>query len=136
MRAWHAAAVGALGLPPAAPPFPVQAPHRVVPAPRPLGHAPHLLLDDTWPTAVARRLERLRDEVVVRDPADRDDDGLAAALHRKAFLAVPAPLMKLAAGDLAPEVLGSVNGRPAALERAGYDFEDEDVREVLAAALS
>ncbi len=37
--------------------------------------------------------------------------------------------MKLAAGDLAPELLGSVNARPAALERAGYDFEDEDVRE-------
>jgi uncharacterized protein (TIGR01777 family) len=61
---------------------------------------------------------------------------LAAALHRKAFLAVPAPLLKLAAGGLAPEVLGSVNARPAALERAGYDFEDEDVREVLSAALS
>jgi NAD dependent epimerase/dehydratase family enzyme len=44
--------------------------------------------------------------------------------------------MKVAAGDLAPELLGSVNARPAALERAGYDFEDEDVREVLAAALS
>ena len=61
---------------------------------------------------------------------------LASALHRKAFLAVPAPLMRVAAGDLAPELLGSVNARPAALERAGYDFEDEDVREVLAAALS
>lgn len=61
---------------------------------------------------------------------------LAAQLHRKAFLAVPAGLMKVAAGDLAPELLGSVNARPAALERAGYDFEDEDVREVLAAALA
>jgi uncharacterized protein (TIGR01777 family) len=61
---------------------------------------------------------------------------LAKAVHRKAFLAVPAPIMKMAAGDLAPELLGSVNARPAALERAGYDFEDEDVREVLAAALS
>jgi NAD dependent epimerase/dehydratase family enzyme len=61
---------------------------------------------------------------------------LAAALHRKAFLAVPAPLMRMAAGDLAPELLGSVNARPTALERAGYDFEDEDVREVLSAALS
>ncbi|GAA1931755.1 TIGR01777 family oxidoreductase [Nocardioides hwasunensis] len=60
---------------------------------------------------------------------------LASALHRKAFLAVPAPVMKVAAGDMAPELLGSVNARPAALERAGYDFEDEDVREVLAAAL-
>ncbi|HEY0644652.1 MAG TPA: DUF1731 domain-containing protein, partial [Nocardioides sp.] len=61
---------------------------------------------------------------------------LASALHRKAFLAVPSPLLKIGAGDLAPEVLGSVNARPAALERAGYDFEDEDVREVLAAALA
>ena len=61
---------------------------------------------------------------------------LASALHRKAFLTVPSPLLKVAAGDLAPEVLGSVNARPAALERAGYDFEDEDVREVLAAALA
>ena len=63
-------------------------------------------------------------------------DALASALHRKAFFAVPAPLMKAAAGDLAPELLGSVNARPAALERAGYDFEDEDVRSVLAAALA
>ncbi len=61
---------------------------------------------------------------------------LAKAVHRKAFLAVPAPIMKVAAGDLAPELLGSVNARPAALERAGYDFEDEDVRGVLAAALA
>ncbi|NYE38676.1 hypothetical protein F4692_003826 [Nocardioides cavernae] len=61
---------------------------------------------------------------------------LAEALHRKAFLAVPAAIMKAAAGDLAPELLGSVNARPAALERAGYDFEDEDVREVLAAGLA
>ena len=61
---------------------------------------------------------------------------LAKALHRKAFLAVPAPILKVAAGDLSPELLGSVNARPAALERAGYDFEDEDVRSVLAAALA
>jgi uncharacterized protein (TIGR01777 family) len=61
---------------------------------------------------------------------------LAAAVHRKAFLAVPSSLLKVAAGDMAPELLGSVNARPAALERAGYDFEDEDVREVLAAALA
>lgn len=61
---------------------------------------------------------------------------LAAAVHRKAFLAVPSALLKPAAGDLAPELLGSINARPTALERAGYDFEDEDVREVLAAALA
>lgn len=61
---------------------------------------------------------------------------LAKAVHRRAFLAVPAAIMKVAAGDLAPELLGSVNARPAALERAGYDFEDEDVASVLAAALA
>ena len=61
---------------------------------------------------------------------------LAGAVHRKAFLAVPSALLKPAAGDLAPELLGSINARPAALERAGYDFEDEDVREVLAAGLA
>ncbi len=61
---------------------------------------------------------------------------LACALRRKAFLAVPTAILKVAAGDLAPELLGSINARPAALERAGYDFEDEDVREVLAAALA
>ncbi|GAA5116408.1 TIGR01777 family oxidoreductase [Alloalcanivorax gelatiniphagus] len=63
-------------------------------------------------------------------------EALAHAVRRKAFFAVPAALMRAAAGDMAPELLGSVNARPTALERAGYDFEDEDVREVLAAALS
>ena len=61
---------------------------------------------------------------------------LARAVHRKALFAAPAPVLRLAAGDLSSELLGSVNARPAALERAGYDFEDEDVREVLASALA
>jgi len=69
------------GLPPVDPPFPVRAPHRVVPAPRPLGDAPHLVLDDAWPAAVARRLERLDDQVVVRDPDEPDDVGLGEALR-------------------------------------------------------
>ncbi|CAM3851651.1 TIGR01777 family oxidoreductase [Nocardioides zeicaulis] len=61
---------------------------------------------------------------------------LARAVKRPAFLAAPAAVLKVAAGDLSPELLASVNARPTALERAGYDFEDEDVREVLAAALA
>ena len=61
---------------------------------------------------------------------------LASAVRRRAFLSVPSALLEPAAGDLAPELLGSINARPAALERAGYDFEDEDVREVLAAGLA
>ena len=61
---------------------------------------------------------------------------LAKACHRPAFLAAPAAVVRVGAGRMAPELLGSVNARPAGLERAGYDFEDEDVSDVLAAALS
>lgn len=61
---------------------------------------------------------------------------LARALRRPAFLAVPRPVLEKATGQMAPEVLGSVNARPAALERAGYDFQDQDVTDVLATALA
>jgi len=61
---------------------------------------------------------------------------LADAVGRRALFVAPAGVLRVAAGNMAPELLGSVNARPAALERAGYDFEDEDVREVLAAALA
>lgn len=61
---------------------------------------------------------------------------LARAVHRPALLVAPTRVLSLAAGPMSPELLGSVNARPAALERAGYDFEDEDVDAVLAAALA
>ncbi len=61
---------------------------------------------------------------------------LAKAVGRPVFLFAPASVLKVAAGRMAPELLGSVNARPAALERAGYDFQDVDVREVLVAALA
>lgn len=79
-------------LAPARPPFPVTAPHRVVPAPRPLDGSPQVELDDAWPAALRRRLERLtsdRDGVLVR-AADRDDAGLAEAL-RRAWTLLPLP---------------------------------------------
>jgi len=63
-------------------------------------------------------------------------DELARAVHRKAFLAVPRLGISLGAGRMGPELLGSLNARPAALEDAGYRFHDHDVREVLAAALA
>lgn len=72
-----------------------------------------------------------------RTPTNREfTEVLASVLRRPAFLAAPAGVLRLGAGPMAPELLNSVNVRPAALERAGYDFEDEDVREVLAAALA
>ncbi|QBX56792.1 TIGR01777 family protein [Nocardioides seonyuensis] len=61
---------------------------------------------------------------------------LASALRRPAMLAAPTAVLRPALGRMAPEILGSVRVRPAALERAGYDFEDEDVDDVLAAALA
>jgi uncharacterized protein len=72
-----------------------------------------------------------------RTPTNREfTETLASLLRRPAFLAAPSGVLKVAAGPMAPELLNSLNVRPAALERAGYDFEDEDVREVLTAALS
>jgi uncharacterized protein len=60
---------------------------------------------------------------------------LARAVHRKAFLNVPAFLIKPGAGRMANEVLGSLNVVPEVLDRTGYKFQDLDVDDVLAAAL-
>lgn len=61
---------------------------------------------------------------------------LAGAVGRRAFLSVPSFALRTAAGAMAPEVLGSLNTAPAALEAAGFDFEDRTVEDVLSAALS
>lgn len=61
---------------------------------------------------------------------------LAAAVRRPAFLVAPAPVLSVAAGAMSPELLGSVNAAPAALGRAGYDFADLDVHDVLASGLA
>lgn len=60
---------------------------------------------------------------------------LARLLHRPALAFVPGPLLGLAAGEMGPELLGSLNVRPAALEAAGYVFADRDVEGVLTTAL-
>jgi uncharacterized protein len=60
---------------------------------------------------------------------------LARAVHRKAFLTVPGFVIRVGAGDMAKEVLGSVNVAPEVLEDAGFAFQDEDVDDVIAAAL-
>jgi len=71
-------------LAPTAVPFPVTAPHRVTPSPRPLDGPPTVEVDDAWPAAADRRLARLatdRDGVLVRDAVDPDDEGVRAALR-------------------------------------------------------
>ncbi len=61
---------------------------------------------------------------------------LAAQLHRPSFASVPKALLKVGAGKLAPELLGSMNVVPAALEASGYRFQDRDVDAVLRAGLA
>lgn len=63
-------------------------------------------------------------------------EALANGLHRKAFLAVPKFVLDRVAGALAPEILGSLNVRPAALEALGFEFEDPDVISTVDAALA
>lgn len=69
-------------------------------------------------------------------PTNREfTEALAAALHRKALVAVPRFAIRAGAGKAAPDLLGSLNVRPAALEAAGYRFRDPDVQSVLRTGL-
>jgi uncharacterized protein len=61
---------------------------------------------------------------------------LARAVRRPALLPAPAPAIRLAGGAMAPELLGSLNVRPAALLESGYTFADPDVDAVLTTALA
>lgn len=61
---------------------------------------------------------------------------LAGLVHRPAFFKVPSPVLKVAAGAMSDEVLGSLNLRPQALLDLGYEFQDPDVAAVLATGLS
>jgi uncharacterized protein (TIGR01777 family) len=61
---------------------------------------------------------------------------LARALHRPAVLKIPAPLLRLLAGDLADELL--IGGRRVLPDRAqasGFKFRHETLRSALAAIL-
>ena len=60
---------------------------------------------------------------------------LAKALGSRAFVAVPSVVLDKAAGRMSPEILGSVRAEPAALLAEGFEFADNDVRDVLATGL-
>jgi hypothetical protein len=61
---------------------------------------------------------------------------LAHAVGRPAFVAVPSPAIRIGAGPLAPELLGSVNLVPQVLLDAGFEFRDRDATAVVASGLS
>ncbi|MGA8258557.1 MAG: TIGR01777 family oxidoreductase [Nocardioides sp.] len=61
---------------------------------------------------------------------------LAGAVKRWSFVPVPKSVLRVAAGQMAPELLGSLNVQPAALLAAGYEFRDVDVHAVLATGLA
>ncbi|MET0999966.1 MAG: DUF1731 domain-containing protein, partial [Marmoricola sp.] len=56
---------------------------------------------------------------------------LAHQVHRPAFFRVPAFVLRPAAGEMANELLGSVNCVPAALVASGFKHRDPDVSAVL-----
>ncbi len=73
-------------------PFPVTAPYRVVPAPRPLAAPPSVVLDDAWPAALARRLERLdTDPAGVLVPSTTTGSDRLHAAVRAAWDLLPLP---------------------------------------------
>jgi hypothetical protein len=70
-------------------------------------------------------------------PTNREfTQALGRAVGRPTVVPVPAALVKVGAGRLAPELLGSVNLSPQALLDAGYEFRDPDVARVLSAGLA
>lgn len=63
-------------------------------------------------------------------------DALARELHRKALLRAPAFAVRIGAGRIAGEVLGSIDLRPTVLEESGYGFRDRTVHEVVRTGIS
>lgn len=61
---------------------------------------------------------------------------LARAVHRISLPGVPKAALRLGAGRMAPELLNSVNARPAALQESGFDFQDPDVEAILDTGLA
>ena len=75
--------------------------------------------------------------VCPRPPTNAEfTSALAEQLKRPAFARVPKAAIKVGAGRMADEILGSVNARPTVLEGSGYVFEDRDVADVLRAGLN
>jgi uncharacterized protein len=62
-------------------------------------------------------------------------DALAAALHRPRFLRAPAPIIRIALGELAGQLVGDMYAIPKRLTDSGFVFSDPTVNDVVASAL-
>lgn len=63
-------------------------------------------------------------------------EALARELHRPSFATAPAFAIRLGAGPVSSELLGSIDLRPAVLESSGYEFRDRTVHEVVRTGLA
>jgi len=61
---------------------------------------------------------------------------LGRMVNRPTFLRIPAAPMRLVFPELAPELLSSVRAEPMRLQEAGFEFEQKNVNERLASAMS
>jgi uncharacterized protein (TIGR01777 family) len=61
---------------------------------------------------------------------------LASVLHRPALLAVPVPVLRLALGGVASELLSSARVLPSKLVTAGYEYRYPELRPALTAVLA
>ena len=76
--------------------------------------------------------------VALPTPATNSEltEALATALHRPAFVPVPAVLMKLALGEFAWELLGSKRALPTRLQSTGFTFHHPTITTAISAALA
>lgn len=104
-------------------------------------HMPMISTRD-WVDAVAHLAERDTAEgpfnlCCERVPSNAEfTRELASLVKRPAFIGVPRFLLEPATGQLANELLGSVNAVPTALLASGFTFSDPDVSAVLREGLA
>ncbi|GAA1615600.1 TIGR01777 family oxidoreductase [Kribbella karoonensis] len=76
--------------------------------------------------------------ITLPTPATNNEftEALATALHRPSFVPVPGPLMQLALGEFAWELLGSKRALPTRLQSTGFAFHHPQVATAISAALT
>jgi NAD dependent epimerase/dehydratase family enzyme len=63
-------------------------------------------------------------------------EAMGRVLHRPTLFTVPAPLLRLALGDMSSDILGSQRVVPTRLLESGFDFTFPSIEAALRAAIS